>query len=665
MNQQAEARDHARVNQVSGDYEEHHHRYVRGWEYLGGTQIDKLEMDLVEGAFYDASNSDPQRGQVAVTAGMLRRDVSRPHVLVLLGEAGAGKRAAALRVLREAQVPRERIQWLLLDWDSPRAEQIPHTPGHAFILDLTNYNLLSEEFYTGLSNYQKNAEASAATLIILATPDAWRPGHRISVPSVTLRRPPAKEIAKTHLRYLAADRVGWLDDAPLEGLLTEGTHARDAARLAKLVADADENDKAAVKEEFTGWKELLRGWFDRHCKAEDLRERSLLVAAALLEGAPADVVMDAADQLFKEVGGVLPPGGALAGRDLSVRLETIKASRVGENISLEEERHGLAEAVLTHVWEQRPQLRSVLLEWASQISAANGIAVRHLRRITDALVQLSLLPGGTKVSSVASSWIDMGGVGHRRLALELLETMALHPVTGVPSRKQLYDWAFQTGTSEERATAVAELCAGKLGEKYPRVALTRLRLLASRDDGRARTAVAEAVRTLASTPEQRTLLLSEIVDWCESTEQARRQAGASTFLALTDITSDKLLPLPATADDDNEAAAEAHTEQLVVRGWRAALAEPHTAEAAHQHLAAWLDSPHLSDEQVLPLATTVLHGLVGEHAASKVLVGSPDTPDRGRTRRQKLLDRLVCPPAAPAEPHTVPAPGDEGASQAA
>jgi hypothetical protein len=61
------------------------------------------------------------------------------------------------------------------------------------------------------------------------------------------------------------------------------------------------------------------------------------------------------------------------------------------------------------------------------------------------------------------------------------------------------------------ATTVDEICAGRLGQKYPRVALTRLRVLAARSDGLAREAVADAVRALASAPEQRILVLSEIV----------------------------------------------------------------------------------------------------------------------------------------------------------
>ncbi|MGC5040028.1 hypothetical protein ACPXCS_32270 [Streptomyces sp. DT190] len=663
--QQAEASGRARVTQVGRDYEEHHHRYVRGWEYLRGVGMADREMDLVENAFVDALGSNGS-GQVAHAVSMLNRPHGRRHVLVLLGETGTGRRAAALRVLHSVGVPRERIRWLVLDWDRPRTEQLPHTKGHGFVLDLTACRGLDEDFYTGLADYQQEAEAAEAFLVILATPEGWNPGTLATVPSVRMIRPPATEIAKAHLRHLAADRVDWLSSAPLDALLAQSAEPSDAARLALLVAQAGEDNRDAVKQEFTDWQDHLQKWFEKHSNPEDLRERALLVATALLEGVPADVVLDAADRLFAEVGGVQPPGGALAGRGLDERLHAIKASQDDdEALSLEARQHGLPEAVLKYVWRQRPQLRRVLLQWASHISAPNGVAVRHLRRIADCLVQLSLLPGGSVVQLVASDWIATGRSAHRELAVEVLETMALHPVTGAGVRKQLYDWAHQKGTSKELATAVADICAGRLGQTYPRIALTRLRLLASRSDGLAREAVAEAVRRLASTPEQRILVLSEIVGWAEAADSDVREAGTDTFLALTDIACDTLLPVLA-ARETGEDAADTLAGELFVRGWRAALQDPNAAGTAHARLAAWLDSPRLSDDQVLPLAAAVLHGHLGQRGAAELLVGSSGSSDLGRMRRRLLLDLLISQQtASPAEPGSAAEPGNDGIVTAA
>ncbi|MFF1263558.1 hypothetical protein ACFVZT_43010 [Streptomyces sp. NPDC058321] len=664
VQQQVEATGQAQVTQVGGDYAEHHHQYVRGWQYLRSAGVDDGELDLAEHAFVDPPG--PQgSGQVAQAVSMLTRPYNKSHVLVLCGEAGTGRRTAALHALRKAGVPRKQISWLVLDWDQPRTEQIPHPEGRACILDLTDYRDLSEDFYTGLADYQKQAQAADAVLVILADPNGWNPRTLATVPTVHLAHPSAAKVAEDHLRHLAAGRVDWLTNAPLKGLLAPDAPASDGARLARLIADAeDDNDgKTAVGKQFTDWKHHLKTWFEEHSAPGDLQERALLIASALLKGAPAAVVLGAADQLFTQVGGELPRGGALSGRDLDKRLAAIGASPTDdEGISLEKKQRGLSEAALKYVWRQRPQLRPVLLEWASQISAPNKIAARHLQRIADCLVPLSLLPGGSTVLSVARGWIETDRVAHRQLAIHILETMALHPIAGAAVRKQLYDWAQQKSTSDQLTTAVAAVCAGELGQRYPRVALTRLRLLASRDDHQARNAVAGAIRTLVSTPEQRILVLSEIVEWAESTISTIRKAGASTFLALTDITSDILLPLPA--DQENTGATvnapDALASQLFVRGWRAALQEPTAVQAAYQHLAAWLDSPKLEDDQILPLAAQVLRGYVGQEGPSNLLVGSPDSSDLGRARRAQLFAQLISEVASPSGPGAMALSGGDG-----
>ncbi|MFE3582683.1 hypothetical protein [Streptomyces vinaceus] len=636
--QNAQASGNANVTQVAGNYTRNTHRYERSWQYLRGVGVDTAELDLAEHAFVDVVGAGGS-GRAALAASRLTSPHERSHTLVLCGQAGTGRRTTALHILLKAGVPKERISWLVLDWDQPRTEQIPHTPGHGFVLDLTSSGRLDDDFYTGLADYQKAARADEAFLVILADADYWNPRTLTTVPTTYLVRPPAQQVAAAHLRHRANGRVDWLTSPPLDTLLTEASHAGEAARLAGLIAGADQDGRNAVEEQFTEWHAHLEVWFEEHSTEDDLRERALLMAAALLEKTPAATVLEAADKLFKEVGGALPPGGALAGRDLSARLGAIKASMVdGECLSLDDERRGLSEAVLKYVWQQRPQLRDVLLEWASQLSAPNGIAVRHLDRIAERLVQLSLLPGGATVQRVMSGWIETGRTDHRQLAIGVLETMALHPETGPGVRKLLYQWAQNKNSSRELASAVAEICSGRLGQRYPRMALTRLRILASRNDDLAGESVAKAVRALAKAPEQRVPVLSEIIQWAESRESATRKAGTTSFLALTDTTDAALVRSTHETADDPTAGL---TDQLFVRGWRAALEEASTAAAAHNRLADWLDSPALPDTLLMPIAAAVLRGRLHGEGAAGIMLGTSSTPDLGRTRRKTLLHRLI------------------------
>ncbi|TFV33204.1 hypothetical protein E4K10_30510 [Streptomyces sp. T1317-0309] len=241
--------------------------------------------------------------------------------------------------------------------------------------------------------------------------------------------------------------------------------------------------------------------------------------------------------------------------------------------------------------------------------------------------------------TIVTQWTAMDSAQHRNLAVGVLESMATHARIGIAVRKHLYDWAKQKTTSEALAETIADVCAGALGHSYPRVALTRLRLLAAREDQLGAKAVAGAVRSLAAAPELRTLVLDEIVGWAGSADSVTQQAGATAFLALTDLTGDNSTGLAMAAElvDEPGTALE---DQLFVQGWRAAWFHAPTAVRAKMSLAAWLDSSDVPDDHVIAIAEAVLVGRLGEAGVADLLVGSAGT-DVGVRRRKRLCERLL------------------------
>ncbi|MFD8105325.1 hypothetical protein [Streptomyces microflavus] len=667
VHQEAEASDHAKVTQVAGDYAEHHHTHVRGWEYLKAVGVDPAELALVEKEYVHAVADIGQERQVDRAVRLLKRPVGRHNIVVLTGTAGTGRRTTALRVLQDVGVAGEKIHSLVLDWDRPRTEQIPCTPGNGFLLDLSDYRTLPEDFYQGLSGYQKEAVGVGAYLVILAAPSTWKPGTMASIARVEHAQPSGTAVAKGHLRQYRPDRLDWLDEGrTLAEVLSATTPPAVAVRLARIAAAAASDGEADAKSEFENWHGHLVGWFEKHEGVDHLRDRALLIAAALLEGVPADVVMAAGDRLFSEVDGTLPPGGPLGGPDLETRLKIIGAERVGDDaLSLSELRHGLHEAVLAHVWKQRPLLRGVLLRWASDITGPKGIAAKYRGHIAEAITRLAAAPGGHVVLSVVSDWTALDTATHRKLAVGILDSTATHPGIGVAVRKRLYDMAGHKKLSESLATTIADVCAGRLGQVYPRVALTRLRLLASRTDRRGADAVARSIRTLAAETDLRDLVLGEIVEWAEDGDAVIRQAGATAFLALTALVEGET-PValefaeaevePDLASAIKEDAAEG---ELFVRGWRAAWSHAPTTDQAMQALAAWLNSPAVPDRQVLGTAEAVLSGNLGDAGVSHLLLGEEGgITETGRRRRQILLESLL----APASPEAALDPSPEGTS---
>ncbi|MBW8796237.1 MAG: hypothetical protein JF597_22325 [Streptomyces sp.] len=219
---------------MAGDYEEHHHTYVRGWEYLSAVGVSEDEISFVEEAYvHDTSDAGvAQPVQRAVNA--LRRPVGQGNIVILVGRSGTGRYTTALRVLRDVGVAGKAIHSLIPDWDRPRTAQVPSTSGHGFILDLSAYRSLPKDFYQGLGDYQREAAGKDAYLVVLVTPETWKPGGLVSVPAVECVGPRADKVARAHVRHMAADRENWLDE--LKNLIGNTTSPEDAARLARIIA---------------------------------------------------------------------------------------------------------------------------------------------------------------------------------------------------------------------------------------------------------------------------------------------------------------------------------------------------------------------------------------------------------------------------------------------
>lgn len=135
IHQEADASENAVVKQVAGDYEEHHHRYVREWQYLKSATVDADEVRLVDRAYVHAEGESASgERQVARGVRLLKQTTDRHSVIVLTGPDGTGRRTTALRVLREAGVETKNLQSLVLDWDRPRTEHCRQRPSTASCL---------------------------------------------------------------------------------------------------------------------------------------------------------------------------------------------------------------------------------------------------------------------------------------------------------------------------------------------------------------------------------------------------------------------------------------------------------------------------------------------------------------------------------------------------
>ena len=114
--------------------------------------------------------------------------------------------------------------------------------------------------------------------------------------------------------------------------------------------------------------------------------------------------------------------------------------------------------------------------------------------------------------------------------MTLLERTVRDPVVGGRVRLQLARWARHSQTSRPLVAAIAEICAGALGEQYPTVALATLREILLRRDAGGTEAALAALTRLAGSDQHRRLVLNTLVRWMGHTHH--RYAGGRGFLRL-------------------------------------------------------------------------------------------------------------------------------------
>lgn len=170
-------------------------------------------------------------------------------------------------------------------------------------------------------------------------------------------------------------------------------------------------------------------------------------------------------------------------------------------------------------------------------------------------------------------------------------------------------------------------------------------------------AASDAVRTLAASPDRRSLVLSEIIRWVESTDTDIRMAGARTFLALAEA-GDVLLPAPDEQESPSSLPTTLPGQLLCAAGGQRCRRPPWPRVPTR----AWLPgcSSQLSDEAALPLAAEGLRGYLGQVGAAALLVGSSTSSGVPRSRRRQLLDQLILEHVeSPSGPAPVPAAGNQ------
>jgi hypothetical protein len=501
--------------------------------------------------------------QVTPALDPARRCLREYGLVVLHGRAGTGKRAAAIHLLGGLNLangdgliyelnPSLRLADLRAEDLPPHTALLLETPSGDALEGLTAWQLKA------LLNVLADPQRQCALVIVCEQPPRQLGRDHAHLACAWQVRWPQGLVAgqsavlASHLRYLADQRSETLEDLEL--------------RLDRLLAEQDLRNRLQETLEFAQLAELARllwpvvqerqslpdalalfhksaqgevqAWFNEE-HSPDLE--SLLIAAAVFNGAPYPAVSEAAQALASRLqpDGVLAqpakteekparPPSLFAGRDpRRQRLSAIHAhlaptalrSHYGDvqEDAVVLENQAWQEAVLRYVWEF-DDLRPPLLGWLQDYGVYGN---HHLRTRAAAAIgalacdSFSLIEG-----QVLRRWADSGDPNVRRSAAQILGMTIWDETHSAASARLLHYWASQAEKPRWQWTAAAAY-GGLAGPRYPQQTLADLKLIAG--NTQQQPALLDPLfRALVSfyaashgLPERRLALLQELVTWSQ------------------------------------------------------------------------------------------------------------------------------------------------------
>ncbi|MEV7213420.1 hypothetical protein AB0O31_10070 [Kitasatospora cineracea] len=609
------------------------------------TDVPEAELDAVRSAAWVGFGSRGEPVTVADSAAA-RLAADGPGLAVIVGPPGYGKRAAALRALLTAARAEENegrgkpeVKEIRADWKDPVApdlDMLPDASGTGYLLDVaseigswTN----TDKVAIGLVGHAEKLRRTGSFLVVVADAQSWPADGsgalgRVVAPATV--RPSAHRVARAHLQHLyrRPELTGWLDPQPDPpgkagggaDLLTGSSSPADAVRLAGIlsVVEASPEGLRVARETFQEWGDQIKEVFAATQDRPD--DRALLIAALFLPGQEAPIVQAASRELLKEPAKT-NVREILTGPDLTTRLEQVKAKVEGRCVTFDH-RPGYAQAVLRHLWRQRPDLHVPLLGWIGGLTRPKQPGAALLAPIGDLLADLAAAENDIRVIEEIRNWIDTEAMGteHLELIAGVLARTAQADGLGPAVRRKLLRWA-QEG-DEAVARTVALVCRTSFSDNYPQQALVRLRHVlgrAARDQ--AVSAAEEALREFAARDDQLGRVWRVVSGW--ATGRPDDLAGHRAFLALVDPCAGTrtLRILLEAGGSDRE------VKQALIEAWSMTLVDGQVHEEAKAVLVGWAHA--FADDAGIrrQVLTDILREVVARHVMttpiSALVYGEP------------------------------------------
>lgn len=572
--------------------------------------------------------------------------------VLLTGVPGSGRRAAALMLLHRMHDTLGTVRELE-DSDASGASDGPVLDadtvdsGQRLLLDLS----ISEE-----SNYRRRLgelssfctvvhERGAHLVVVLPHSRQHYLGSELRSSIVQIVRPNGRRVFQLHLRN---DGIGFTSEQLDTDELTEqlSEPMQHIANLAELVCLARESKPTQT---FPYWlHEALAALTERGdqvakqmTQLRSSQQRTLLLAAAMFSGAPADAVFDATSTLCKTIRHPEDERPPLEREGLTEQLaeidaKTDDAGRVGFTLLAYDQ------AVRAHFWTNFPNLRDGFREWVKAAGKQRMLTSEERDTVVTRFAEQALRtdrPDDLRI--LAEHWVRR--TDPRRQSSSLPQAAKIlaygldHERHGTFFRRQLYNWSKDPGLAQDLAQVVVRLCAEILAVAHPDQAVVRLHHIFRRQSGVAGMAARDALRDLVDhhRPLYR-FLLDRVMDGLRTPENA--VADLVLFLDLADPTR-----LTDSARRTQPLIESAAVRDRLVTGWKAVLtgmSSLHWADCVRNWLAACENTPGLGE----PLLDVLISAADGRHdLLNRLYVIARDwahAPDERRVERSGIVTHL-------------------------
>lgn len=468
-----------------------------------------------------------------------REILEREGTVLLTGQPGSGRRAAALVLLHELSQGAGNFHELPDTWDDNQQNRALDPSmigeGDRLLLDLSGVD--AEQYATvqkELSAFRSVlADRSACLVVVLPLHLMHRHEADLHPLTAEIEIPPARAVLMRHL-HVEGIRLGPADmTADLTAYLTHATVGDVAVLAAKICAA---RDSAGPDESFPAWLERALGQAtDRSDKvAADLaeltdgRRRALMLTVAMLHGFAPDKIFNGATTLLGLLKHPNIEQPRLDHADFAAELKSVGATK-GENGAVTFGTPMYDAAVRSHFWTYSPDLRETFRDWTEQLVAWPSWKRQERTDLVSRFASVCLAAGRPEdLWWLAEQWTRRHGTRLLPDATQALAEWLKDDRHGRALRQKIYFRVTDSGLPDVLKNVLVVVCENVMSLRHPDQALVRLHHMARRERGTPCTA-ADAVLRLAMKADRLLLLLLGRLapaEWPTDAEMFLKVAGA-------------------------------------------------------------------------------------------------------------------------------------------